>query len=601
MSAAPQTASSTLAEGGAFLFEENGSRPVLGTEDFTDEQRMFYRTAYDFAKNEVAARGQEIDDNGLDLMPSILKKAAELGLCMVEIPEAHGGLGRDITTSMLVTEAMSQNGSWSTTWGGHTGIGTLPIVFFGTDEQKKKYLPRIATAELITAYALSEAGSGSDALGAKTKAVLSKDGKHWILNGSKMWITNSRWAGAFIVFAKVDGDKFSAFIVERNTPGFTVGKEEHKIGLKGSSTCALSFEDAHVPVENLLGEVGKGHRIAFNILNHGRLKLGIGVLGGCKHMTDVAVRYARDRKQFNTPIVEFGLIRRKIAQMAARTYALESTGYRTAGLVDARIALVPKDDPKHDQAVIDALEEHNIEASILKVSGSEALNFCIDEALQIHGGYGYTEEYPVAKPYRDARVNRIFEGTNEINRLLIPGTLLKRALKGKLPLMQFVQKAEGEIAKGALPKAPEGLLGEERRVTELAKRQFALVVGAAAMKFQAALEKEQEVLSDLADVVMDVYGMDSVVTRARQAAEKFGADRAKLHVSLARLFVAEAAERVSLNARHVAAATLEGADLEALLGKLTKLDPAAKPVNLTKLREDVASQIIDLGGYVLPS
>ena len=600
MSAAPQSAASTLADGGAFLFEENGARPITGSEDFTDEQRMFYRTARDFSKNEIAPRAQEIDDQGLDLMPSILKKAADLGLCSVELPEEYGGLGRDITTSMLVSEAMSQNGSWTTTWGGHTGIGTLPIVFFGTEAQKKKYLPRIATAELITAYALSEAGSGSDALGAKTKAVLSKDGKHWVLNGSKMWITNSRWAGTFIVFAKVDGDKFTAFIVERDTPGFTIGKEEHKIGLKGSSTCPLIFEDAMVPVENLLGEIGKGHRIAFNILNHGRLKLGLGVLGGCKNMLDVAVRYARDRKQFNTAIVDFGLIRRKIAQMAARTYALESTGYRTCGLIDARIALTPKEDPKHDQAVIDALEEHNIEASILKVFGSESLNFCIDETLQIHGGYGVTEEYPVAKPYRDARVNRIFEGTNEINRLLIPGTLLKRALKGKLPLMQYVGQTEKELAGNALPKAPEGLLGAERRSAELGKRQFALAVGAAAMKFQAGLEKQQEVLSDLADVVIDVFCMDSVITRARQAVDRFGAEKAKLHVALAKLVVGEAAERVTMNARHVASATLEGSDLETLLGKLAKLD-GARPVNLAALREDVAAQIVELGGYQLPS
>ena len=600
MSAATQTLN-TLADGGSFLFEDAGSRPVLGPEDFTDEQKMFYATARDFAKNEIMARAQEIDDHGLDLMPSLIKKAAELGLCSVEIPEPYGGLERDITTAMLVTEAMSANGSWSTTWGGHTGIGVLPIVFFGTEEQKKKWLPGIASGDKIAAYALSEAGSGSDALGAKTKAVLSKDGKHWILNGSKMWITNSRWAATFIVFAKVDGDKFTGFVVERDTPGFTIGKEEHKIGLHGSSTCSLAFDDAKIPVENLLGEIGKGHKIAFNILNHGRIKLGLGVLGGCKNMVDVAIRYARDRKQFNTAIIDFGLIRRKVATMAAKTYALECMGYRTTGLVDARIATVPKGDPNHDQHAIDAIEEHNIEASIMKVFGSESLNYCIDECLQIHGGYGFTEEYPVAKPYRDARVNRIFEGTNEINRMLIPGTLLKRALKGKLPLMQLVAGTEGELAKGTLPKAPEGNLGHERQQVALAKRQFALVVGAAATKLAAQLEKHQDVLSDLADIVIDVYAMDSAIARALQAAKKFGDAKAKLHLSLARLYCAEAAERVTLNARHVASAVLDGAELDALLGKLAKLDGAARPQNLTTLREDVAAQVVELGGYVLPS
>ena len=600
MSAVEQKPSAnTLADGGAFLFEENGSRPIFSCEDFTEEQRMFFKTADDFAASEIAPRAQEIDDRGLDLMPELLKKAADLGLCMVEIPEAHGGLGRDITTSMLVTEAMSRVGSWSTTWGAHTGIGTLPIVFFGNDAQKAKYLPRLATAEIIGAYALSEAGSGSDALGARTKAVLSKDGKHYVLNGGKMWITNSRWAGTFIVFAKVDGEKFTAFIVERDTPGFHILKEEHKIGLHGSSTCALMFEDAMVPVENVLGEIGKGHRIAFNILNHGRIKLGIGALGGCRHMLEIAVKYARDRKQFNTAIIDFGLIRRKVADMAAKTYALQAMGYRTAGLIDTRIATVPKDSADHDKNGIDAIEEHNIEASIIKVFGSEALNFCIDEALQIHGGYGFTEEYPIAKPYRDSRVNRIFEGTNEINRMLIPGTLLKRALKGKLPLMQYVGTTEQELAAGKLPKAPEGTLGAERRATELAKRQFALAVGAAAMKFQANLEKEQSILSDLADAVMEVFAMDSCVTRARQAIAKFGEAKAKLHVDCTRYYVAGASERITSLVRRVACESAEGAELEALLGKLMKLD-GSSTVNQGPLREAVAAQVVELNGLVLP-
>ncbi|MGH7125311.1 MAG: acyl-CoA dehydrogenase family protein, partial [Stellaceae bacterium] len=350
---------------------------------------------------------------------------------------------------------------------------------------------------------------------------------------------------------------------------------------------------------NVLGEIGKGHRIAFNVLNHGRIKLGIGALGGCRHMLEAAVRYAKDRKQFNTPIIEFGLIRRKVADMAAKTYALQSMGYRTAGLIDMRIATVPKESPEHDKHAIESIEEHNIDASCIKVFGSEALNFCIDEALQIHGGYGFTEEYPIAKPYRDARVNRIFEGTNEINRLLIPGTLLKRALKGKVPLMQYVMTTEQEIAKNALPKAPEGVLGQERRAAELAKRQFALAIGAAAMKFQAHLEKEQSVLADLADIVMEVFAIDSSVTRARQAAAKFGEEKAKLHLDCARWYTLGASERVTSLAKRVATETLDGADLEVLLGKLSKLD-GTRAVNPAPIREAVASQVVELNGLVLP-
>ncbi len=602
MSAAPQDHRKPLAEGGAFLFEENGSRPIFSAEEFTEEQRMFHKTALDFSQQQIGPRVQEIDDRGLDLMPELLKKAADLGLCMVEIPEEYGGLGRDITTSMLVSEGMSRCGSWTTTWGAHTGIGTLPIVFFGTEEQKRKYLPRLATAEIIGAYALSEAGSGSDALGARTKATLSSDGRHYLLNGGKMWITNSRWAGTFIVFAKVDGDKFTGFIVERGTPGFTVGKEEHKIGLHGSSTCALMFEDAPVPVENVLGEIGKGHRIAFNILNHGRIKLGIGALGGCRNMLEVSSRYAKDRKQFGTPIAEFGLIRRKLAEMAARTYALQTMGYRTAGLIDARIAAVAAgaSGADRDRASIDAIEEHNIEASIMKVFGSEALNFCIDEALQIHGGYGFTEEYPVAKPYRDARVNRIFEGTNEINRMLIPGTLLKRALKGKLPLMTFFGDAEKELAAGTIPAEPEGPLAAERRAAELGKRQLALVLGNAAMRFQTALEKQQEVLSDLADVVIELFAIDGVVTRARQAIDRFGEAKATLHLDLARLYVSQASERITSLSRQIACATLDGEALATLLAKIARLD-GSRPVNLAALRETVAAQVLDTDGLVLPA
>ena len=585
--------------GAAFLIEPTASRPIFTPEQFSEEQQMFFKAATDFSLGEILPRAAEIDDHGIEMMPGLLKKAAQLGFCATEIPEQYGGLGLDVTTAMLVNAGLTSVASFSTTIGAHTGIGTLPIVFFGTQEQKQRFLPRLATAEIIGAYALSEAGSGSDALSAKTTATLSEDGKHYVLNGGKMWITNAGFAGSFIVFAQVqeDGkDKFTAFILEANTPGFSLGKEEHKMGLHGSSTRALIFEDAKVPVGNLLGDIGKGHRIAFSILNHGRLKLGLGSIAGSKRMLAVAAKYANERKQFGKSIGTFGLIRQKIAEMASQTYVGETMGYRVCGLIDQKVEKVAPEHPDYNRNAIAAFEEYATESSILKVYGSETVHFVIDEAFQIHGGYGFTEEYPVARAYRDSRVNRIYEGTNEINRLLIPGMLLKRAFKGQFPFMESYATLQAELENlDSLPLPGEGPLAEERWAADRIKRTALYLLGLAAGKFGMELEHQQQVLGTLADLMIDAYGADSAVARAMQVHAE-GESTAQHFADLTRLFVCQAAERVFIGGRHVAAATLTGDDLRRTLEILGALD-ASRPVNLAQLRQSIAVRVLEAEGY----
>jgi alkylation response protein AidB-like acyl-CoA dehydrogenase len=405
--------------GGAYLMKAVGETPFLVPEHFTEEQRLFFKTADEFVRREVVSKAEQIEQKEYDVTTGLLRKAGELGLLAQGIPQKYEGLGLDETTAMIIAEAMSRLGSWSVTHGGHTGIGTLPIVWFGNESQKAKYLPKLASGEWLAAYALTEPSSGSDALGAKTTAVLSPDGKHYVLNGTKQWITNAGFADVFVVFAKIDGEKFTGFIVDRETPGLTIGKEEDKVGIRGSSTCPLIFEDAQVPVENLLGEIGKGHKIAFNILNNGRLKLGVGTMGGSKNAIELAALYAKDRKAFSAPIAEFGLIREKLAHMVAVVYAAESMCYRTTGMIDARLAGLDHDDESFGAALMAAAEEYAIESSILKVFCSEALSHVVEEAVQIHGGYGYMEEYAIARMWRDARVQRIYGGTSEILKEII--------------------------------------------------------------------------------------------------------------------------------------------------------------------------------------
>jgi alkylation response protein AidB-like acyl-CoA dehydrogenase len=589
--------SQEIPAGGTFLFQEVGTRPIVTPETFSEEQRLFYKTAIQFSREQVLPGSEKIEAKDNALLRDLLRRAGELGLLSVDIPEAYGGLGLDKTTSLLLAEAMSLNGSWSVTFGAHTGIGTLPIVWFGNEAQKKKYLPKLATAELVAAYALTEQGSGSDALGAKTKAVRSPDGKHFILNGSKLYITNAAFADVFVVFAKVDGERFTGFIVERDTPGFTVGPEEHKMGIRGSSTCPLYFEDARVPVENVLGDIGKGHKIAFNILNYGRLKLGAGVIGGMKLQLQNALRFAQERKQFDTPIARFPLTREKLARMSTLIYALESMTYRTAGLVDGRLGSADRARGDYDARVIEAIEEYAIESSIMKVFGSEALGHLVDDAVQIHGGAGYIEEYPVERAYRDARINRIFEGTNEINRMLITGMLLKRGVKGALPLFAVAQSVEQELDARTLPRPrQDDALAAEERAAECIKRLALYGLKVAAETFGTELEQHQEVLGAMSDVVMDAFALDSLVTRTRQGAS--GGALAPAQVAMTRLFALDATARSFERTRRALCSAARGEVLQKHLDRIAPLYTFT-PYDPAELRETVVKALEEAGGYPL--
>ena len=574
--------------GGDFLFAPVGSVPFMTPEQFTEEQRQFFATGADFVRRDVLAAADRIEQKDNELLRRLLAKAGDLGLLGVDVPEHLGGLGLDKTTSMLVGESQAGYGSWAATFGAHTGIGTLPIVFFGTPEQKAKYLPDLATGRKVAAYALSEAGSGSDALGAKTVARLSPDGKHYVVNGGKMWITNGGFADVYVVFLKIDGTKFTAMIVERGTPGFTQGREEHKLGIRGSSTTPLIFEDCKVPVENVLGEIGKGHKIAFNILNVGRLKLAAFGVGGMKDVLRGGVQYAAQRKQFGRPIAEFGLVREKLARAAAQIYAAESMTYRAAGAIDAAIAQSDGSPAK----VMEAIEEYAIEASIMKVTGSEWLFQIIDEVLQIHGGNGFVEDYPIERAYRDNRVNRIFEGTNEINRLLIPGMIFKRAVKGAMPLMAAVQQLEEDLTDPRHFPAPVGRLGAERRGAEMAKRQFIFAAKWAA-SLGPALEERQEILAALADVAVEVYAMDSILGRT------LATDRQpELRDALCGFYCMESRERAFDRARTALAAAVPAEEIEAQLERLARLHKYT-PVNSAEAREAIVPALLESGGYPL--
>ena len=580
--------------GGSFLIEERNLDEVFTPEDFTDEHLQIAQTTDEFALKEIAPAADKLEKKDFALTRELLKKASELGLTSVEIPEAYGGMDMDKVSAAIVAEHIAKYGSFVVTFGGHSGIGTLPIVYFGTEEQKQKYLPKLATAEYVGAYALSESSSGSDALNCRTKAVLSPDGKHYVLNGEKMWITNAGFADVFIVFAKIDGEKFTAFIVEKRFPGFSVGGEEHKMGIRGSSTCPLILNDCKVPVENMLGEIGKGHIIAFNILNVGRFKLGAGCVGGTRTALQDAIAYAKQRKAFNTTISQFGLIREMIADMAVDIWTGESAVYRTVGMMDVALGEIDKDSPEAAKEIRKAIEEYAVECSIIKVWGSEALDRAVDATVQVYGGYGFVEEYPAERAYRDSRVNRIFEGTNEINRLIITGFLLKRAMTGQLPLMPAIKKLMDEVLGGpSMSEAAEGPLGAEKAIVSNAKKIALFTAGAASQKYMQKLVDQQEIMGALADIIIETYCMESAVLRAEKQA---GRDSG-LATAMTQVYVARAMETIEAAARKVIAAIAEGDMLRtqmAILRRLLKYEP----INTIALREKIAARVIEQGKYV---
>ncbi len=506
--------SDSVPSGAGFLWEPLGARRIMAPELFSEEQNEIARSARKFAQSEILPRAAQIESKKTGLVPELLRKAGDLGLLMVDIPAEYGGLGLDKTTSMMIAEEFSVLGSFAVSLGAHTGIGTMPILYFGTPDQKERYLPDLATGQRFAAYALTESSSGSDALAAKTRADPSSDGSYYLLNGTKQFITNAAFADVFTVFAKVGGDKFSAFIVDRTSPGLSIGPEEHKLGIRGSSTCALTFEDVKVPASNLLGEIGKGHKIAFNILNVGRIKLGLGTIGAAKRALGVSARYAKERQQFGKPIGAFGLVASKLSEMAIGIFVGETMGYRTTGLIDERF-IEGADDGAH----VDAIEEFAVEASIIKVFGSEVLDYCADECVQIHGGYGFIEEYEPERLLRDSRINRIFEGTNEINRLIVPATILKRAMKGQVPLLARVQVIREALEAGDVPKPGEGEFGVASQVVEFSKWIATYVLAVAAETYHVNIADEQEILGAISDIVTQVYALDSVVARVRQIVE----------------------------------------------------------------------------------
>ena len=580
-------ATDTLTQGGSWLIENTPAETVFTREQLNDEQRMIGQTAEEFVDKEVLPALDRLEQKDWALARTLGRRCGELGLLATDVPEAYGGLDLDKISSVVVGEAVGRSASFATTFGAQTGLAITPILCFGTEEQKQKYLPRLVTGELIGAYALSESGSGSDALGARARATRQSDGS-FVLSGEKMWITNGGFADIFIVFAKVDGEQFSGFIVERAFPGVSTGKEEHKLGLLGSSTTPLILQDAKVPAANLLGEIGKGHKIAFNTLNYGRLKLGAMCSGGARLAIEEAARYAGQRKQFGKPIASFGAIKQKLGDMTARQYAVEAMLYRTAGLVDAML-----EGGHAPQQILATLEEFAIEASILKVASSETLDFILDENVQIHGGNGFVRDYPAERHYRDARVNRIFEGTNEINRLLIPGMLARRAVKGEPAAHPGREEAAWTRSwrRRRMESAGDAPLDAERRAVAAMKKVALMVLGTAMQTYGEELADEQEVLLAAADIIIEVYASESAL--ASDALQAGGA----LHEAAARVYINDAAGRVEASAKTALAAMADGDTLRTLLAALRRLLKVT-PINTVALRRQLADATVERRTYL---
>jgi alkylation response protein AidB-like acyl-CoA dehydrogenase len=594
----------SILRGGEWLLQAASPDSVFTPERLTEEHRLIARTAQAFVDNEVLPVIDQLEQKDWALARTLVRRGAALGLLGVDVPEAYGGLALDKVTSLVVSEKLARSASFGAAFGAQANLTIMPIMLFGTEAQKQKYLPGLLSGEVIGAYGLSESGSGSDALGARTKATRQADGS-FLLNGEKMWITNGGFADLFVIFAKVDGEQFTAFLVERSF-GVKSGKEEHKMGLHGSSTTPLIFQDVKVPASNVLGEVGKGHKVAFNVLNFARFKLGAMCSGGAQGAIAEAAQYAGTRRQFGQPIANFGAIKHKLGEMVVRTYAVESLLYRTAGLVDERIAAAsgggaPRagDDATNDgAAALAAFEEYAVEASIAKVLGSETLNYVLDENIQIHGGNGYVKDYPAERHFRDARVNRIFEGTNEINRLLIPGILVRRAVKGDLGLIPAAKALQDELlGPPTLPEPDDSVLADERRAVEAFKKTALMVLGLAMQTFGQKLTDEQEVLMHAADILMDVFAAESAVLRAA-AAHGQQRPRAELHVDAARVFVNDAAMRIDASARQALAATVDGDTLRTMLAALRRLIKVT-PINTAALRRRLADETVSRGGYPL--
>jgi alkylation response protein AidB-like acyl-CoA dehydrogenase len=581
--------------GASWLVAPVGADPQFTGADFTEDDLLYAKTAEDFVRGEVLPQLEEIEGKREGLMPALLKRAGDLGLLMIDVPERYGGLGLHKTTSLLVAERGALCASFSISMGAHTGIGTLPIVYYGTEAQKRRYLPKLATGEWLAAYALTEPQAGSDALNAKTRAVLEPGGANYRLTGTKQFITNAGFADLFTVFAKVDGDKFTAFLVERTTPGLSLGPEEHKLGIRGSSTRQVILEDAPVPADHVLGEVGQGHKIAFNILNVGRFKLGAGAGGIAKECLEVALAYAAEREQFGRPIASFGMIQRKLADMATRIYAADSMSYRTAGLMDEAAKSIDPNAPDAGKRLLEeAVEEYTIECSILKVFGTETCDFVADEALQILGGYGFTADYAVERHYRDSRIYRIFEGTNEINRLIIPATLVKRIGSGRLAYMQFLEQVDREVADvSSWPAAVQGPLERETRAAEVAKRVIAYIARLLLERSLASLRDKQQHLEILANMIIDCFAMDSVVNRTRLLLGHGPKEDDELRLSMTNVFVASANERVIDGARRLLVNELEGEELRKHLA-LEAIVPRM-PIRTIALKTRIAEALVARG------
>jgi alkylation response protein AidB-like acyl-CoA dehydrogenase len=583
-------------KGGEYLVRESKAEDIFIPEEYNEEQIMIRDMARDFLNTEVIPKLEAIDHMEEGLMPRLLDKAGELGLLATSIPEEYGGFGKDFNTSLLLTEVIGGGHSFAVALAAHTGIGTLPILYFGTPEQKQKYLPKLSTGEWKASYCLTEPGSGSDALAAKTRAVLSPDGKHYILNGQKMWITNAGFADVFVVFAQIDGDKFTGFIVEKG-PGLTLGNEEHKMGIKGSSTRQVFLNDCQVPVENVLGEIGKGHLIAFNILNIGRIKLCAATLGGSKRASTQSVQYAKERIQFKRPIADFGAIQYKLAEQAIRIYTTESAMYRAGADIQAAEEQLKSEGKTYEQALLGAAQNFAIECAILKVAGSEMLDYVVDEGVQIYGGYGFSADYPMDRSYRDSRINRIFEGTNEINRMLTMDMILKKAMKGEVDFMNAVMAVQKELT--GIPEfgnEEEGLFAAEKKAISNFKKAFLMTSGAAAQKYADKLAQEQEILMNLADIAIDIYVAESALLRTEKLVSVKGEAAVKEQIDITKVYIYDMADKISAAGKNAINSMVEG-DMQRMMLMGLKRFTKVNPLNTKDARRRIAAKLIEANQF----